>query len=61
MIEMTMGGALVLDEAGRRRIRRAAAGPAKTTEDDDIPDGFVKDRRTGQIRPRLRAGRRKKE
>lgn len=56
IFEAMFGGALVLDEPNRRRIRRAAA---QRPGGSDVPDGMVRDRRTGELRERMRPGRRK--
>lgn len=55
VLEAVLGTALIADETGRRRIRRAA-GQGKPKE--EIPPGFIRDQRTGEIRQRRRAGRR---
>lgn len=53
VLETLFGTSIVLDEP-KRRIRRFAASPARSS---DIPEGFVRDPRTGEIRPKRRAGR----
>lgn len=55
VLEAVLGTALIADETGRRRIRRAA-GQGRVKE--AVPEGFVRDQKTGKLRPRLRAGRR---
>lgn len=57
ILESTLSGALVGDESGRRRIRRHA-GQGRPKASSNIPEGFTKDLKTGEIRPKLRVGRR---
>ena len=56
MLEAVVGTAFVLDEPNRRRIKRVAR---QTATSGDVPPGYVRDRRTGELRERLRPGRRK--
>jgi hypothetical protein len=56
IFEAAFGPALVLDEPNRRRIRRASR---QTAANGDVPPGFVRDRTTGELRAKLRPGRRK--
>ena len=56
MFESLFGAALVLDEPNRRRIRRAAR---TTSGNNDVPAGMIRDRVTGELRPRMKPGRRR--
>ena len=58
VLEALVGTAFVLDEPNRRRIRRAAR-QVSTSTNGDVPAGFVRDRSTGELRPRMKPGRRK--
>lgn len=58
LFEAVFGSALALDEPDRRRIRRAAR---QTPTNRGVPPGMVRDRRTGELRERLRPGRPKPE